>query len=58
MLQSLVQQKYLSFITSNNIVTKYSFIASDEKLSALLNVPRGEKLLIERAKMSAARFFP
>jgi hypothetical protein len=57
-LQSLVQQKYLSFITSNNIVTKYSFIASDEKLSALLNVPRGEKLLIERAKMSAARFFP
>jgi hypothetical protein len=58
MLQSLVQQKYLSYLSSNNIVTKYSFIIPDEKLAALLQVPVGEKLLIERAKMAAARFFP
>ncbi len=58
MLQALVQNKYLSLLSTNNIVTKYAFMIPDEQLSALLNVPVGEKLLIERAKMSSARYFP
>ncbi len=58
MLQALVQNKYLTLLSTNNIVTKYAFVISDEQLSALLNVPVGEKLLVERAKMSSARYFP
>lgn len=58
MLQELVQQGYLNFYSSNNLISKYAFISSDETLSQLLQVPTGKTLLVERAKMSSARFFP
>lgn len=58
MLQALVQNNYLKLFSTNNIVTKYAFTATDEQLSTLLKVPVGELLLIERAKMSSARYFP
>jgi hypothetical protein len=57
MLQALAQQGYLSLSNTNNIVTKYAFVASDTQLAPLLQVEAGEKLLLERARMSAARFF-
>jgi hypothetical protein len=57
MLQALTQQWYLSLSNTNNIVTKYAFVASDVQLAPLLQVAPGEQLLLERARMSAARFF-
>jgi hypothetical protein len=44
--------------STNNIITKYAFILPDAQLSTALNTTDKEKLLLERAKMSAARFFP
>ncbi len=58
MLQSLVRNNYLSLFSTNNIVTKYAFTATDDQLSTLLKIPVGEQLLVERAKMSSARYFP
>lgn len=58
MLQALVQGGYLELVSTNSLVTKYAFVASDDELSQLLNVPVWDALLIERARMSAARFFP
>lgn len=58
MLQALVQNGYLELMSTNSLVTKYAFIASDEELSSLLKVSAWDELLLERARMSAARFFP
>lgn len=58
MLQSLVQQWYLKLLSTNNLVAKYSYILPDNQLANALQVPVGPQLLIERSKMSAARFFP
>ncbi len=58
MMQALVQWGYAKLEYTNNIISKYAFVMPDDKLSAMLNVPVGEQLTIERAKMSAARFFP
>lgn len=58
MLQALVQGGYLELASTNSLVTKYAFVASDDELSQLLGVPVWDALLIERARMSAARFFP
>lgn len=40
------------------MISKYAFITPDAVLSQLLQVPAGEALLVERAKMSSARYFP
>ena len=58
MLQALVQGGYVELVSTNSLVTKYAFIASDADLSQYLNVPAWDALLVERARMSAARFFP
>lgn len=58
MLQALVQQWYMKLFRTNNLITKYSYILPDAQLSAGLNITDKEQLLLERAKMSAARFFP
>lgn len=58
MLQALTQQWYMKLFWTNNLITKYAFILPDEQLSAALNVTDKDQLILERAKMSAARFFP
>lgn len=58
MLQALSQQWYMKLFGTNNLITKYAFILPDEQLSIGLGITDKEKLLLERAKMSAARFFP
>lgn len=58
MLQALVQDWYMEMYSTNNIVTKYAFIIPDEQLAAALSVPVGDRLLLERARMSAPRYFP
>lgn len=58
MIQALTQQWYLKLLYTNNLITKYAFILSDAQLSQSLWVTDPEKLILERAKMTAARFFP
>ncbi len=58
MLQALSQKWYLKLQYTNNLITKYAFVIPDEQLAGLLAVDGSEELLLERARMTAARFFP
>jgi glutamine synthetase adenylyltransferase len=58
MLQALAQKDYIKLQYTNNLITKYAFIVPNEQLGTLLGVTDTELLLLERAKMTAARFFP
>lgn len=58
MLQALVQWGYLKLASTNNIITKYAFILPDDQLWQLLSITDKDELLLARAKMTAARFFP
>lgn len=58
MLQALAQQGYVHLFMTNNLVTKYSFIIPDAQLQTVLWVSTWGNMILERAKMSAARYFP